>query len=49
MCTVDFPCGTVDKNLPANAEVMGFIPVLEKIPRAMEQLTPCTSTTEPML
>ena len=34
----DFPGGTVDKNLPANAGDMGLI-----------QLSPCTTSTEPEL
>ena len=34
--TMDFLGGTVDKNLPANAEDIGLIPA-QKIPHAMEQ------------
>ena len=44
-----FPGGTVVKNLPANAGDMGSIPWSRKIPHAMEQLSPCTTTTEPAL
>ena len=35
----DFPGGTVDMNLPANAGVSGFDPWSGKIPRALEQLS----------
>ena len=45
----DFPGGPVVKNLPANAGGTGSIPGLgTKIPHAMGQLNPCTTTTEPM-
>ena len=39
----------MDKNLPVNAEDTGFIPGSGKTPHAMEQLSPCASTTEPAL
>ena len=39
-----FPGGAVVKNPPANAGDMGG-----KIPHAVEQLSPCTATTEPAL
>ena len=42
----DFCGGTVDKNLPSGAWDMGLIS--GKILRAVEQLSPCT-TTEPTL
>ena len=40
-----FPGGTVDKNQPANAGDSGST-WSRKIPRAMGQLSPCTTTTE---
>ena len=43
----DFPGGAVVKNTPANAEDMGSIP--GKIPHAMEQLSLCATTTEPVV
>ena len=43
----DFPGGPVIKNLLCNAGDMNSIPGWRtKIPRASEQLSPCTSTTE---
>ena len=42
----DFLGGAVVKNPPANA---GFNPWPGKIPHATEQLSPCTTTTEPAL
>ena len=42
----DFCGGTVDKNPPSSAWDMGLIS--GKIPRAVKQLSPCT-TTEPSL
>ena len=44
---MDFPGGTEVKNLPANAGDMGLIPGL--IPHAAEQLSLCSTTTEPVL
>ena len=38
-----FPGGSVAKNLPAKAGDMGVIP------HAAEQLSPCTTTIEPVL
>ena len=44
----DFPCGSVVKNLPCNAEDTGLIPGWgTKILHAAEHLSPCTVTTEP--
>ena len=40
-----FPGGSVVKNIPVNARDMGSIPG----PHAMEQLSPCATTTEPVL
>ena len=37
------------KNPPANAGDRGLSPGLGKIPHAAEQLSPCTTTTEPAL
>ena len=42
----DFPGGTVDKGLPANAGGHRFDPSSGKIPHATEQLSQCTTTTE---
>ena len=43
----DFPGGLVVKNLPSNAGVTGSIPGWEtKTPRAMRQLSLCTTTRE---
>ena len=42
-----FPVGSVVKNLPANAGD-SFNPWSRKIPHAIEQISPCTTTTEPM-
>ena len=45
----DFPGDPVVKNLPSNAGDAGSIPGQgTHIPCAMEQLSPCASTTEPM-
>ena len=44
-----FPVGAVVKNLPANAGDMGSSPWSEKIPHAAEQLSPYSTTTEPVL
>jgi len=41
--------GSVVKNPPANAGDMGWIPGSREIPHATEQLSPCTTTTEPVL
>ena len=44
------PGGAVVKNLPANAGDAGSSPGQgTKIPHAMEQLSPCATTTEPEL
>ena len=43
-----FPGGAVVENPPANAGDMGSIPG-PGIPHATEQLSPCTTTTEPAL
>ena len=49
MCQ-DFPGGTVVRNPPANARDMtDFDPWSGKIPQATEQLSPCATTTEPVL
>ena len=37
------------KSLPANVGDTGFDPWSGKIPHAVEQLSPCTTTTEPVL
>ena len=42
----DFPGGPVVKN--PRAGVMGSIPDPEKLPHAVEQLSLCAATTEPM-
>ena len=44
---LNFPGGTMDKNPPANAGDTGSIPGPRKILYAVEQLNPCTTTTEP--
>ena len=44
-----FFCGSVVKNLPANAGDMVSVPGQGKISHAMEQLSPCATTTEPVL
>ena len=42
----DLPCGPV-KNMPCNTGYVGSIPGQgTEIPHAMEQLSPCTTTTE---
>ena len=45
----DFPGGAVVKNSPASAGEPGFEPWSGKIPHAVEQLSPCATTTEPAL
>ena len=45
----DFPGGAVVKSQPANAGEHGFDPWTGKIPHAAEQLSPCATTTEPVL
>ena len=45
----DFPGGAVVKNPPANSGDMGSSPGSGKIPHATEQLSLCTTTTEPAL
>ena len=45
----DFPGGTVVKNPPANAGNMGSSPGLGRSHIATEQLSLCTTTTEPAL
>ena len=35
------------ENLPANARDTGLSPGPGRFPHAMEQLSPCTTTTEP--
>ena len=48
--TWDFPGGPVVKNPPANAGDWRSIPGPEtKIPHALGQLSPCTTTSEPTL
>ena len=45
--SLDFPGGSVAKNLPCNAGDEGLIPSQgAKIPHAMEQLSLCATTTE---
>ena len=45
----DFPGGPVVKNLPSDAGDMGSIPGRgTTIPHATGQLSPCTTTTEPV-
>ena len=44
----DFPGGTVAKN-PANAGDTDSIPDPERLPHATEHLSPCATTTEPVL
>jgi len=45
-----FPGGSVVKNLPANAGDTGSIPTGSgKIPHGAEKLSPCATTTEPVL
>ena len=44
---LDFPAGTVDRNLHVSVGVMGSIPGLGKISRAVEHLSPRATTTEP--
>ena len=43
------PGGAVVKSLPANAGDTGSSPGLAKIPHAVEQLSPCATTTKPAL
>ena len=47
MLPKNFPGGPVIKNLPANAGDTGSIP--RQIPHASDQLSQCTTATEPML
>ena len=47
--SMGFPGGSVVKNLPANAGDMDLIPVLGRFPQALEQLSLCATTTEPVL
>ena len=42
----DFPGGAAVKNPPANAGDTGLIPDPGRIPQAVEQLSPCATTTE---
>ena len=44
-----FPGGLVVKNLPANAGDTEFSPWSGKIPHAVEQLSPHSTTIEPVL
>ena len=44
-----FPGGSVAKNPPAKKGDPGSSPWSRKIPHAAEQLSPCTTTTEPVL
>ena len=44
-----FPGSPWVKSLPCNAGDTSFNPRSGKIPHAVEQLNPCTTTTEPML
>ena len=46
---LDFPGGAVVKNLPASAGDMGSSPGLGRFLHAVEQLSPCATTTEPAL
>ena len=45
----NFPGGVVVKNPPANAGDTGSSPGLGRLPHAVEQLSPCATTTEPVL
>ena len=45
---MDFLGGAVDKNPRANARVPVFDPWFRKIPHVTEQLSLCTTTTEPV-
>ena len=45
----DFPGGAVVKNPPANAGDTGLSPGPGRSHIATEQLSPCTTTTEPAL
>ena len=45
----DFPGGTVVKNTPCQCRAHRLGPWSGKIPHATEQLSPCTTTTEPVL
>ena len=44
-----FPGGSVDKHMPTNVGDISSIPGWRKLPRAMEQLSPRATTTEPVL
>ena len=43
-----FPGGAVVKNLPANAGDTGSRPGSERSQHAVQQLSPCATTTEPV-
>ena len=45
----DFPDGTVDKNLRANAGDTGLIPSQGRFHRPQSNKAPCATTTEPVL
>ena len=49
MGNLGFPGGAVVKNPPANAGDMGSSPGLGRFLHAVEQLSPCATTTEPAL
>ena len=49
MITQGFPSGSVVKNLPANAGDTGLIPGPGRSPHATEQLSPGTTTIQPVL
>ena len=46
---LDFPGGRVVMNSSANAGDTGLILVPRGFPHALEQLSPCATTTEPVL
>ena len=46
---VDFPGGAVDKNLPASAGDTVSVSNLGRFYLPLEQLSPCSTTTEPAL
>ena len=45
----DFPGDSLVENPPANAGEKEIDPWSRKIPHAAEQLSPCATTTEPVL
>ena len=45
---MDFPGDPAVKDLPASAGDTGLIPAPGKISQAAGQLSPCTTTTEPV-